>query len=112
MTQATHTPGPWIVSHAGSGQNGVFVIDELYVTVDGADVAIAADIADPTTAQKSEANARLIAAAPTLLMALEFLLDQAESFNVSGVYFSAFRENRDALDTARDAIAKATGSAA
>ena len=61
--------------------------------------------------EKCRANARLIAAAPTLLMALEFLLDKAESFNVAGTYFDQFRENRDALDTARDAIAKATGSA-
>jgi hypothetical protein len=47
---------------------------------------------------------RLVAAAPTLLMALDFLIEQCEGFNVSGVYFNEFRENRDALDTAYDAI--------
>lgn len=52
---------------------------------------------------------RLIAAAPALLMALEMLLQQAEGFSVSGVYFNEFRENRDALDTAYDAIKKVAG---
>lgn len=44
-------------------------------------------------------------AAPQLIDALQFLLDQAESFNIAGVYFHQFRENRDALDTARAALA-------
>lgn len=106
MTTAAHTPGPWIVSHAGSGKNGVFVIDEVYVTVDGVDMAIAADIIDPATGEPSEANARLIAAAPHLLDALELIakesLEGAGSTGQAG-WFGTI---------ARVAIAKANGSAA
>lgn len=72
-----HTPGPWAVNTAGTGDSkGRIVIDEIYVYApdSGADdVAIAADIADPLTGQPSEANARLIALAPTLLAALREL---------------------------------------
>jgi hypothetical protein len=52
------------------------------------------------------ANARLIAAAPELLEALEQLLAEAGGFNVSGVYFSEFAQKQ--LDAAHAAIAKAT----
>lgn len=108
-----HTPGPWTFGEGQQWGDTRFYIsqqDGAPYTPDYSDVAtlIAETISGERVAIQ-QANARLIAAAPTLLMALEFLLDQAESFNVSGVYFNQFRENRDALDTAHDAIAKATG---
>lgn len=59
------TQGPWRVNTSGVGVKGGKVeLTEFYVynpaIVD--DVAIAADIIDPTTCKPSEANARLIAA--------------------------------------------------
>ena len=59
--QPKHTPGPWFAKRAGDG--GYF---EWYVGRDGENCPIAEDIADPMTRDPSEANAHLIAAAPTL----------------------------------------------
>lgn len=98
-----HTPGPWEVCHGGHGGPSGFVIDEYYVlnrTV-ADDVAIAADIVDPATQMPSEANARLIAAAPELLEALEAVIGCYQCGN----------DLRIVMDQVRVAIAKATGEA-
>ncbi|WP_462052465.1 hypothetical protein ACSYS7_001747 [Stenotrophomonas maltophilia] len=126
-----HTPGPWEVSHGGHGSPHGFVIDEYYVlnrTV-ADDVAIAADIVDPATQMPSEANARLIAAAPELLEALSKAVRETEQFlfdawlvrvcpsgDVESVQrqWLASSDHRDFVDEWReqiDAIAKATGGA-
>ena len=63
--QPKHTPGPWLADKA-TYHNGYV---EHFVGRDGDAVAIAGDITDPETRQPSEANARLIAAAPDLLEA-------------------------------------------
>ncbi len=110
-----HTPGPWEVSHGGHGSPHGFVIDEYYVlnrTV-ADDVAIAADIVDPATQMPSEANARLIAAAPELLEALleavECGMVPVSSAKEGGA--SAFSAQVRCADKIRAAIAKATGGA-
>ena len=93
-----HTPGPWEVSHGGHGSPRGFVIDEYFVlnrTV-ADDVAIAADIVDPATQMPSEANARLIAAAPDLLEVLERIVA------------SSSLTDTQLWAEARDAVAKAT----
>ena len=68
MSASKLTPAPWEVSHGGHGSQSGFVIDEYFVLNRAVadDVAIAADIIDPATGMPSEANARLIAAAPDL----------------------------------------------
>ena len=63
------TPGPWVTNTAGSAKRGEpFKITEIYVyapkTQD--DTAICGDVIDPVTQEPSDANARLIAAAPAL----------------------------------------------
>lgn len=66
-----HTPGPWEVAEAGSWKGGKRTSTEYFVRRPGDDVAIASDIIDPANDDApSEANARLIAAAPDLLEAL------------------------------------------
>jgi hypothetical protein len=75
-----HTPGPWHYATTGPWLLGVFVGDDF--------------IAGVAASDNHEANARLIAAAPALLEALEVLVNNA-SLN-----------NRRA---ARAAIAKALG---
>ncbi len=105
-----HTAGPWEVSHGGHGSPHGFVIDEYYVlnrTV-ADDVAIAADIVDPATQMPSEANARLIAAAPELLEALIRLEAELVEDKYGECYEPSPFEN---LALARAAIAKATGGA-
>lgn len=64
-----YTKGKWQVETAATGKDGKTVITEYFVRRDGDSMAIANDITDPETEQPSEANARLIAAAPDLLAA-------------------------------------------
>jgi hypothetical protein len=87
MTNATHTPGPWAVSKPSGN----------YIDAPAVRGSIAA-----LTFSATPADARLIAAAPDLLTALEDLVK------------SNFGQPRSvtvpALDNARAAIAKATGA--
>ena len=91
-----HTPGPWAVL------TGEFA---LYVTPAGGSRAIAQI---PPVSQDAEANARLIAAAPELLEALQLLLDIELGGEIGGSFrerlYAAFRKSEKA-------VAKATGSA-
>lgn len=66
-----HTPGPWYHDFASGMKNGNAALIEYFVRRDGDSVSIAADIVDPDTCNPSEANARLIAAAPELLNFVE-----------------------------------------
>ena len=94
MKTTTHTPGPWRVAkhdslkdvrHIDAGPHG-YERDTLAI-VQG---------------KRSESNARLIAAAPELLSALEALLEQADLGEVDD-------ETRPIVEQARAAIAKANG---
>lgn len=94
MSGATkHTPGPWFVPYRAHGT--LFVEAHLR---QGWLQEVAA--CGPTEiGSQQEANARLIAAAPELLEALQFVM-------------SAHGEQLDlAFQQAQDAIAKATGGA-
>jgi hypothetical protein len=106
--KSKHTDGYW---QAECGESGGYV--EWFVRRDGDAVAIASDITDPETGQPSEANARLIAAAPELLEALEAMVKRIE-------YYSAipeperptieqweYTEGSTEMDKARAAISKA-----
>lgn len=74
------TPGPWEQSHAGTGRNGKFIIDEYFVRAsEPDDVSVAADIIDPVSGQPSEANAAFIAAARTSVPALLDALEASEA---------------------------------
>ena len=108
MSDQKHTPAPWEVSCGGHGSRSGVVIDEYFVLNRAVadDVAIAADIIDPATGMPSEANARLIAAAPELLAALKM----AESVYRHNVVVKK-GEPSSALDAMQRAIAKATGGA-
>ncbi len=95
-----HTPGPWQAEEASVRG----ITQEWFVRVDGDDIAIASDIRD-RNGNHSEANARLIAAAPELLEALEDLASLAEAaMREVGEY-----DIEAELADARAAIAKATG---
>ncbi len=95
-----HTPGPWVTNTAGSAKAGqTFKITEIYIYAPDTqdDTAICADVIDPITQEPSEANARLISAAPELLDALQAFVNH-------GTCYSA-----DEMQKAKEAIAKATG---
>ena len=64
----THTPGPWELD-----QPGGFVIKGC-----GDEIAFTARTDDFDNALPAEANARLIAAAPTLLLELQKLIERCD----------------------------------
>jgi hypothetical protein len=118
MSEAQHTPGPWVADVSmvsGRVKNSVFSgphKNQILSTARdpyGDDNAVA------------EANARLIAAAPDLLAALEDLLTfdrverpafRSKPMGASGSEARIQQDKMVALeDAARAAIAKATGAA-
>lgn len=107
MSAAVHTLGPWTVMPEE--------VDKAYIRIRGTKlggrykianvITPIYDGADGSEAEETRANARLIAAAPELLAALQYLLADAECF-------AKHLRNSDCVAPARAAIAKATGEAA
>ena len=91
MSESKHTPGPWTATISQTSEGGdfwsVYGADDIsivYITL--------------RKRQELAANARLIAAAPELLEALEGLCAEVDEHELG---------NPDVLRTARAAIAKA-----
>lgn len=106
MTQATHTPGPWIIEEVDDGQAVISAESKKWI-----DFARVWVVTDGSTDKEGEANARLIAAAPELLEACLAMIEWDDREKDHAVSF----ENRIELCTqaftkARAAIAKATGA--
>lgn len=98
-----HTPGDW-------GRN-IKPASKYPIIFAGRNTHVARVITDGLTEQEAEANADLIAAAPDLLDALKIAamaLDLA-ALVPGDAYWQ--QQGRSAARTAREAIAKATGSA-
>lgn len=87
MTQAAHTPGPWTILNRGYKSH-----------VTDSDMRWNAEVVGPG----HTANARLIAAAPDLLAALEILVFDCEAHGLD--------DNDAHLREARAAIARAKGN--
>lgn len=96
------TPGPW--------RTGEKVPQAVYA---GEDIICLCDSMSELSHGEEAANARLIAAAPELLEALQAILPIAEEYRKGGEY-SGSADIRDwpEITCARAAIAKATGRAA
>jgi hypothetical protein len=97
MTQAKHTPGPWIIDRNGDVNHHSYFVSDFPIAM----------VSGPLT--DKAANARLIAAAPDLL---EALIETSSSLR------QCFECDEDAADAygiteqlkkADSAIAKATG---
>ena len=102
MSNAQHTPGPWKIEVELGSRH-----DEFLIAKDAGDRGRGIAIAETRTGSGSErANARLIAAAPELLEALQRLSAQCTRLRLPG------QPETDAEKTARAVIAKATGGAA
>jgi len=98
-TRPAHTPGPWTIHESAFSSS---LVKELHI---GTPTRTAACVYDDCAAGISvrsevEANARLIAAAPELLAALEALCEDK---------YLADPINADRMRAARAAIAKAKG---
>ncbi len=107
-----HAPGPYFYQRERYGCDDSWDI----MAADGSYVASILHWVEPDTfeAEETEANARLLAAAPDLLSALERLVSRAQDFRMAvGPDQDGFaRESRDlrrACNLAHAAIAKATG---
>lgn len=100
-----HTPGPWKLK----GLNP----PRIYAD-EGKEIICQCDSMGEMTQSQEKANARLIAAAPELLAALELLLPMAEKFcnNAgNGADGQGLAEHSVYVIQARAAIAKAKGEA-
>lgn len=112
MTQTNHTPGPWCVApldgvYHGDASKTKYHSVKKFWPMSGAYERVA----DCTDSAYPEANARLIAAAPDLLEALDRLVALV---NVSGEDFSdspgIIRADHAAMINALAALAKAMPS--
>lgn len=113
MSAATFTPGPWTTTQERD--------DSLVFQVRGASGELVASVAELTStaphneASESEANARLIAAAPELLEALKGMTDLMDKLWKAVPWGQTFnlpvQELNEAPILAKRAIAKAEGSA-
>jgi hypothetical protein len=101
-----HTPGPWHTYTSGNTRDCVESVKEgkfIAVVYDGADSRPCEN--NPT----QSANAKLIAAVPELLAALELLVTQSANLcEVAGQFVPVDASFQKALSDARAAIAKAT----
>lgn len=102
---AKHTQGPWIYGWGG----GVLLVFDAK----GGPTIAGIPYNDEKDSPLAEANARLIAAAPELLEALQLALKALEAIGeemtVGDRYTNAGQYLLDSLNPARAAIAKATG---
>jgi hypothetical protein len=100
-----HTPGPWLIDgttvYALNGEE----TNRFTCQVQGGHVAFRFDKAVRTSTFEREANARLIAAAPELLEALEGMLRASVTGGIEDAELNALEAK------ARAAIAKARGAA-
>ena len=103
MSNAQHTPGPWVGRTIGQSLATVETQDGEYIICNTAQLRW-----DDWKTKHAErkANARLMAAAPELLEALQRLSAQCERLRLPG------QPETDAEKTARAVIAKTTGGAA
>lgn len=106
MSEVKHTPGPWHQTRKHPRQisdTRGFKIAKCLTTTKGANFEM--------TPAEAEANARLIAAAPDMLEALEGFVEMYVDFAESGDagFFDA--EETPQVIKARAAIAKAKGEA-
>lgn len=108
MSAAQHTPGPWKQS-----PDAPWIIKQDCTPISEEAVSICSTTAHESSGffpapSEGRANARLIAAAPELLLALEMLL----AWHLGTSEDAEDAENYSAVRDAIAAIAKATGSAA
>lgn len=98
-----YTPGPWHASADDCSSWRIRSVDQLWIASIHEDAEIATDLG---ILEELEANARLIAAAPDLLKALNDIWSAADADVTGDPLFIEIR------DLAAAAIAKAEGGAA
>ena len=94
--KAEHTPGPWVLA------------DDLNVRTEGGILLHVTYFAGRTSYDQQLENAKLIAAAPDLLEALNILLQVAQNAMLDEIHQTTRRIAEKAIPFAQDAIRKAT----
>ena len=95
-----HTPGPWVYAIPGDS----FIASSVGIMI----CRRPSETASPHGKKNWDANARLIAAAPDLLAALESILGAHDTKN-NGAYMGEAVLCHHYAETAREAIALARG---
>lgn len=99
-----HTPGPWFLAEKVQGKHTVTNLRRIRSERELMEHGAVCEVYGIADGSEADANARLIASAPELLGALQFMVDRFRDTNGSyGVW-----EN-EALEAANAAIEKATG---
>lgn len=103
MSAVNHTPGPWVVNENPAAMSAYCILAESRGTGFGASVATAnqREGYNSLSHEEAMANARLIAAAPELLEALQTVADRIPDLIAHGIL--DFKDT----DAIRAAIAKA-----
>jgi citrate lyase beta subunit len=103
-----HTPGPWFLAEKVEGKHTVTNLRRIRSERERIEHGAVCEVYGIADGSEAHANARLIAAAPELLEALEWCAETLAVFVADG---SAAPESviGKNLTTARAAIAKATG---
>jgi hypothetical protein len=95
----THTPGPWVSTR----QRGAKVTGPDRKSI----CCIPATVSRPR--EESDANARLIAAAPDLMAALQAIMDCSKKSGIPGTTSAWYEFGEATANIASAALAKAAG---
>ena len=101
MTKAKHTPGPWMLTEGNRFDKEMVITTQYRLDASIGCICEMDVYFTGLIGIEQEANARLIAAAPELLEALQNMLGLTEASDYMGA--------REIEQQARAAIAKATG---
>ena len=105
-----HTPGPWKIERLSIGSRGGSNTCWMIGPMDACIYDDWRPRANGISEAENEANARLIAAAPDLLAALENIRDTIESCYIAGGWVPLDAEEMESIvEMATIAIAKAKG---
>lgn len=97
-----HTPGPWYVGNGGYAVLGAGTSIAILVDVEGSQIETAAVMATRVERDERLANARLLAAAPSLLSALNILVDAVNVNELDPlVIFASIEKARAAIELAQ-----------
>jgi flagellar basal body rod protein FlgF len=113
--RVAHTPGPWYYDEGDNGEitrdvpegsplHEYGTAEMVAVATEHRDINGGADGLTPRDHETMKANARLIAAAPDLLVSLGLLVSAVDEFSAM-----VRNQMREEMSRALDAIAKATG---
>ena len=101
-----HTPGPWLIAESVVSRHAITNMRRIRSKNEGLEHGAVCDVYGIQDGSEASANARLIAAAPDLLEALQGMIEVVSNTEYGEI------DRKLAVKDARASIAKATGGAA